>query len=82
MGFLGFLGEPLGWLLSKIYNVIPVYFLALFVFTLLLRAVIFPLSIKTQKAQAQRAKLAPRLERLQKKYGQDRQKLQQKTQEL
>ena len=73
---------PLGWVLWFIYQGIPNYFAALFLFTLLVRALTFPLSLKSQKSQAERAKLAPRLERLQKKYAQDRQKLQQKQMEL
>ena len=73
---------PLGILMSWIYNLVPNYFIALVLFTVLVRLVLFPLSIKNQKNQVDRARLAPRLERLQKKYGQDRQKMMQKQQEL
>ncbi|MGI6264962.1 MAG: YidC/Oxa1 family membrane protein insertase [Acutalibacteraceae bacterium] len=73
---------PLGYVLRFIYSLIPNYFVTIFLFTLIIRAAMFPLSLKSQKATAERAKLAPRIERLQKKYGQDRQKLQQKQQEL
>ena len=72
----------LGWLMKWIYQLIPVYFLALVVFTVLVRLVLFPLSIKNQKNQMDRARVAPKLERIQKKYGQDRQKMMQKQQEL
>ena len=74
--------KPLGWVMHWIYQLIPSYFLALLIFTVLVRFVLFPLSIKNQKSQADRARLAPRLERIQKKYGQDRQKVMQKQQEL
>lgn len=73
---------PLGILMSWIYDLVPNYFIALVLFTVLVRLVLFPLSIKNQKSQMDRARLAPRLERLQKKYGQDRQKMMQKQQEL
>lgn len=73
---------PLGWLMRVIYDLVPNYFVALVLFTVLVRVVLFPLSIKNQKSQMDRARLAPRLERLQKKYGQDRQKMMQKQQEL
>jgi len=73
---------PLGILMRWIYNLVPNYFVALVLFTVLVRLVLFPLSIKNQKSQMDRARLAPRLERLQKKYGQDRQKMMQKQQEL
>lgn len=76
------LGVPLGWLLHFIYQFIPNYFVSIFLFTLLVRAITFPLSLKSQKSQADRARLAPRLERMQKKYAQDKQKLQQKQMEL
>ena len=73
---------PLGYLMRGIYSLGMGYFLALLIFTLLTRLILFPLSINNQKNQADRARLAPRLERLQKKYGQDRQKLMEKQQEL
>lgn len=78
----GLLAIPLGWLLKQIYALLPNYFLALFVFTLIMRIVTFPLALRSQKAQADRIRLAPKLERLQKKYGDDRMKLQKKQQEL
>lgn len=75
-------GIPLGYVLSFIYSLIPNYFVAIFLFTFVVRAATFPLSLKSQKSQADRAKLAPRLERIQKKYAQDRQKMAMKQQEL
>ncbi|MBQ9861866.1 MAG: membrane protein insertase YidC [Clostridia bacterium] len=76
------LAIPLGWLMRVIYNLIPEYMLAIFLFTLLVRIVLFPLSLKTQKSTADRARLAPRLERLKKKYEKDPKKLQEKQMAL
>ncbi len=76
------LAIPLGWLLRFIYSGIPNYFLAIFLFTFVVRLVLFPLSLKTQKSQADRARLAPRLERLRKKYEKDPKKLQEKQMAL
>ncbi|MBQ3259410.1 MAG: membrane protein insertase YidC [Clostridia bacterium] len=73
---------PLGWLLEFIYKLVPNYFAAIFLFTLLVRLLMFPLSLKSQKTQAERAKLAPRIERIQKKYAQDPKKLQEKQMAL
>ena len=73
---------PLGWLLRLIYQLVHNYFVAIILFTLLIRLASFPFYLKSQKSTADRARLAPRLERLQKKYGQNRQLLQQKQQEL
>lgn len=82
MKLFGLFAVPLGYVLQWIYRLVPSYFVAIFLFTLLIRLLCFPLNIKQQKSQVDRAKLAPRLERLEKKYANDRQKLQQKQQEL
>ena len=82
MGLFSIFAKPLGWVLHWIYQLGTGYFLALLIFTLATRLVLFPLSIKNQKNQADRARLAPRLDRIQKKYGQDRQKMAMKQQEL
>ena len=82
MGILGFLATPLGFVLQWIYELVHHYFIAIFLFTLLVRLLMFPLNIKSQKSASDRARLAPRLERIQKKYANDRQKLAQKQQAL
>lgn len=82
MGLFSIFAKPLGWVLRWIYSLVPSYFVALLIFTVATRLVLFPLSIKNQKSQADRARLAPRLDRIQKKYAQDRQKMAMKQQEL
>ena len=82
MGLFGLFATPLGYILRWIYEWLPNYFIAIFLFTLLIRLVLFPLNIKQQKSAADRARLAPRLERIQKKYANDRQKLAEKQQAL
>ena len=84
MGIFNFLAKPLGWLMWIVYESAGFhnYFLTIFLFTLLTRILMFPLSLKNQKSMMDRARLAPRLERIQKKYANDKQKLQQKQQEL
>jgi YidC/Oxa1 family membrane protein insertase len=77
-----FIAIPLGWLMRLIYSGIPQYLIAIFLFTLIVRVLLFPLSLKTQKSQADRARLAPRLERLKKKYEKDPKKLQEKQMAL
>lgn len=76
------LAIPLGYLLWLIYRLVGNYFVAIFLLTLLVRAATFPLALKSQKMQADRARLAPRLERIQKKYAQDKKKLQEKQMAL
>ena len=82
MAIFDYIAIPLGYILHFIYNIFGNYFVSIFLFTLLVRMATSPLSLKSQKAQAERAKLAPRLERIQKKYAQDKQKLQEKQMAL
>lgn len=60
------IGIPLGYVLWFIYRFVGNYFVSIFLFTLIVRAATFPLSLKSQKSQADRARLAPRLERFKK----------------
>lgn len=76
------LAVPLGYILWFIYRFISNYFISIFLFTLVVRAATFPLSLKSQKSQADRARLAPRLERIQKKYAKDKKKIQEKQMAL
>ncbi len=82
MAIFSIFAKPLGWLMSLLYDWVGSYFLTIVLFTVLIRLCMFPLSLRSQKTQADRARLAPRLERLQKKYGKDQQKLMEKQQEL
>lgn len=82
MKIFSIFAEPLGWLMSLLYDWVGSYFLTILLFTVLIRLCMFPISLYSQKSQAQRAKLAPKLERLQKKYGKDQQKMMEKQQEL
>lgn len=82
MGIFNFLAVPLGYVMRFIYSLVSNYFVAIFLFTLVMRVILFPLSLQSQKKQAERIRLAPRLERLQKKYKNDPKKLQEKQQAL
>ena len=63
MDIFNIIAVPLGYVLWFIYRFVTNYFVAIFIFTLLVRLLMFPLSLKSQKSQAERARLAPRLER-------------------
>lgn len=82
MAIFSIFAKPLGWVMSLLYGWVGSYLLTIFLFTFLVRLALFPVSLKSQKTQADRARLAPRLEKLQKKYGKDQQKLMEKQQEL
>lgn len=74
MGFLGFLGTPLGYVLQWMYDLFGSYGWALIVFTIAVRLCSFPLQIGQQKNTARMAAYKPMIDEIQKKYAKDREK--------
>lgn len=71
-----FITRPLGTIISWIYNVVENYGLAIILFTIIVKLIILPLQIKSQKAMKKQQKIQPIIAELQKKYANDQQKLQ------
>lgn len=69
------ISRPLGWILGLCYHVLPNYGLALILFTLITRVLLAPLAVKQQKSQAEMVRLQPKIEKLQKKYAHNKEKL-------
>ena len=69
-------------LLTSINNLVGNYGWSIVLFTLLIRLVLLPLDIKSKKSMRQMSKIQPQLQALQKKYANDKDKLNQKTMEL
>lgn len=76
--FLQFFGRILLW----IYNTCGSYALALAIFTLLTKLVLFPLSYKGKRSMMQMNSLNAEMQRLQKQYGKDQQRYQLEVQKL
>lgn len=70
---------PLGYILSAIYSLVQNYGLAILIFTVVVKLIMMPLLAKQQKSMQQMQKVQPLLEKAQKKYANDKQKLQQET---
>ncbi len=77
-----FLNEPLKAILLGIYSIVGNYGWSIVLFTLLIRALLMPLDAKSRKSMRKTQKLQPQIAALQKKYKNDKEKLQQKTMEL
>ena len=73
---------PFGWLMRGCYMLVKNYGIALFIFTLIIKLLMVPSSIKQQKSSARMAKLAPKREQIAKKYANNREKLNEATMEL
>ena len=69
-------------LLTGINKVVGNYGWSIVVFTLVIRLVLLPLDIKSKKSMRAISKIQPKLQALQKKYANDKDKLNQKTMEL
>lgn len=65
---------PFGWLMKLCYFLVDNYAIALILFTFITKLLMFPLNIKQQKATAKTAKLNPKLQQLQKKYANNKEK--------
>jgi YidC/Oxa1 family membrane protein insertase len=64
-----------GALLTFFYKLTSNYGVALILFTLVARALLFPLAIKQQRSTAEMVRMRPKLDEIQKKYAKDKAKL-------
>ncbi len=82
MNALAFLAPVLGPVLKFIYQIVNNYGLAIILFSILMKLLIFPLNIKQQKSMEQMRLIQPELAKLNKKYKNDKEKLQKETMKL
>lgn len=76
--------KPLDWVIIKIGNLVKSYGLSLILVTILIRAIVMPLTLKTAKQSKNMQKAKPELEKLEKKYKNknDQESMMQKSQEM
>lgn len=72
----------LGWVLKLMYILVNNYGVAILLFTIVVKAILMPLTVKQQKSMLKTQKLQPLLMDLQKKYENDKEKLNQETMKL
>ena len=78
-GALRILTRPFSWALTKFGRMTGNFGVGILLLTLLLKLVLFPLNNKAYSSMAKTKALAPKMEKLKKRYGDDRMKLQQET---
>ena len=81
-GFLTIVAKPIFWLLTKIQAIVVNWGVAIILLTVLIKSAFYPLSAASYKSMAKMRELAPRLQTLKEKFGDDRQKMQQAMMEL
>lgn len=73
---LGLLVKGLGEIIKWIYHLVPNYGFTIILFTIVIKLLLMPLQVKSQKAMKKQQKIQPIIADLQKKYANDQQKLQ------
>jgi YidC/Oxa1 family membrane protein insertase len=81
-GALTVIAAPLYWVLDWIHRAVGNWGWAIVLLTILIKIAFYPLSAASYKSMAKMKKLAPRLQALKERYGDDRQKLNQAMMEL
>jgi YidC/Oxa1 family membrane protein insertase len=81
-GVLTILAQPIFWLLENIYALVGNWGWSIIFLTILIKLVFFKLSETSYKSMANMRKLAPRLQSLKERYGDDKQKLNQAMMEM
>lgn len=72
----------LGWILNAFYHIVGNYGVAIILFTVFVKAILLPLDIKQKKSMAKTQKIQPLLMEVQKKYANDKDKLNQETMKI
>lgn len=79
---MDFIIVPFSWLLNVFYNFTQNYGLAIILFALVVKIVLFPLSMKGKKSMIQMSMLSGKLDKLKKQYGKDQARYNEEMQKL
>ncbi len=83
MGFIAeIIGWPLGWVMWLGYQVLRNYGVALIFFTFVTKLLMLPLMLKQQKSSVKMALIKPKLDNIQKKYANNKEKLNEEMMKL
>ena len=81
-GFLWWLAVPLFYILDALHSMAGNWGVAIILLTVLVKAVLYPLSAASYKSMANMRRVAPQLKRIQERFADDRQKLSQEMMAL
>ncbi len=71
-----FITKPLGFIIQFIYNIVQNYGWSIVLFTVVVKLILLPLQVRSQKSMKKQQKIQPVIMELQKKYANDKEKLQ------
>ncbi len=81
-GWLTIIAIPLFWVLSAIQKIVHNWGAAIILLTVLIKAAFYPLSAASYRSMAHMREMAPRMQSIKEKFGDDRQKMQQAMMDL
>ena len=73
---------PFGWLLSFLYDLTNNYGIALIIFAALVQLILLPISAKSKKSMMKMSRIQPKIQKIQEKYADDKQKQNEAIQQL
>ena len=73
---------PFGWLLNQLYGLLGNYGLAMILFAFLVQMILLPITMKSKKSMMKMSRLQPRIQEIQRKYADDKQKQNEAIQKL
>lgn len=76
---MGFISELFGYLLDALYTIFNNYGIAIIIFSVILRIILIPITIKQQKSMKKSTKLQAEIQEISKKYKNNPEKLNQET---
>lgn len=76
------LGWPLGWVMWLCYQITRNYGISLLIFTIIIKAALFPLSLKQQKSTVKMQMIKPQMDELQAKFKNNKEKLNEEMMKL
>ena len=79
---MGIILQPFAWLLLKFYELFNSYGLALILFAIVIKLILFPVTLKSKKSMIQTNLLSGKMQQLQKQYGKDRERYNLEVQKL
>ena len=81
-GWFYFLTKPFFYAISWLFGMFGNFGLAIIVFTIIVRLLLFPLANKSYKSMAKMRQLSPKIQQMREDYGDDRQRLNKEMMEL
>ena len=79
---MGIILQPFAWLLLFFYNLFNSYGLALILFGIVVKLILFPVTLKSKKSMIQTTMLSGKMQQLQKQYGKDKERYNLEMQKL